>query len=430
MTLSQEKPLDPSLGPALPGARTLQILFIAFIIYGTLIPFSFCETDGCISENIDTIAWSPFVDPDGSRASIPDVVQNILLFIPLGFLGILAAKKPNLFALLKIGLLGFALSGLVEAAQLMTTDRTSSITDLITNAAGTFLGALAALFLSGFFTKVISQSQLQALKGDKPFQLLMITAGIIAASSLQPFDFTLDVASIKNNIKYLLNTQLSFPDVLKDELNVGFRFFIFGGALAYWLREKKIANYFLKSFILSCGFGISLEVSQIIIQSRLTSLDDALLIIFSCLLGIIFASNTKSISVQNPLPTSWLIATIIITACGAAMQNLSPFEVADECRDFNWVPFYAHYERTTFVALSNFIESILIYFPMGFVLQAVSKGKTISVLSCILTLVIAASIESFQSCIAGRYPDITDIIGALTGSIAAGWLCLLCKRFK
>ena len=41
----------------------------------------------------------------------------------------LAAKKMNLSTLLKIGLMGSALSVFVETAQVMTTDRTTTITD-------------------------------------------------------------------------------------------------------------------------------------------------------------------------------------------------------------------------------------------------------------------------------------------------------------
>ena len=62
MPFSQEKLLESSANSsikqqqvqsessAVPGARTFQLLFMAFIIYGTLIPFSFCELDGCVSE--------------------------------------------------------------------------------------------------------------------------------------------------------------------------------------------------------------------------------------------------------------------------------------------------------------------------------------------------------------------------------------------
>jgi len=50
-------------------------------------------------------------------------------FMPLGFLDMLAAKKMNLSTLLKIGLMGSALSVFVETAQVMTTDRTTTITD-------------------------------------------------------------------------------------------------------------------------------------------------------------------------------------------------------------------------------------------------------------------------------------------------------------
>lgn len=432
--------LEPSLKPrlnekaiqaensSLLGVRTFQLLFMAFIIYGTLIPFSFCELEGCVAENIHIISWSPFVDADGSRASTSDIVQNILLFMPFGFLGMLAEKKSNISTLLKITLSGALLSGFVETAQLITTDRTTSITDLITNTVGTLIGAMVAQFSSLFLSKTLSLSQLQMMKQDRPLQLVLITGGIVIASTLQPFDFSLDFSSLKHNVKNLLSTQPGFPNTIKDELNVGFRFFLFGGALAYWLRDKKIANYLLKSLVLSWGVGLALELSQVIIKSRFTTIDDALLIIFSCFLGVLFVSFTKPIPMKGFLPPSWIITTIIITACGAAMQNLSPFQAAYECKDFNWIPFYAYYERTTFVALSNFIESMLLYFPMGFVLQANSKGKSISVLAVILTFILAATIESFQSCIVGRYPDVTDIVGALSGSMFAGWLCLYCKR--
>ena len=119
---------------------------------------------------------------------------------------------------------------------------------------------------------------------------------------------------------------------------------------------------------------------------------------------------------------------ISLTWISAAVQTLSPFQIAYEYEGFNWIPFLSYYERTTFVALSNFIESMLIYFPMGFILQAISEKKRISLSVCLLSLLIATSLEIPQGWIVGRYPDITDIIGALAGTIGACWLCVIYNR--
>jgi hypothetical protein len=66
-----------------------------------------------------------------------DVLQNILLFIPLGILLRHGFQLPHR-ACLVIGLL---LSGAVESAQLLIAERTSNLLDLISNSAGAYLGS-------------------------------------------------------------------------------------------------------------------------------------------------------------------------------------------------------------------------------------------------------------------------------------------------
>ena len=403
-------------------------LFVIFIIYGTLIPFSFCESSSCFSRNINSIVWTPFIDPDGSRASLSDVVQNLLFFLPLGFLGLLASRQPTTVNLCKVCLFGALLSCFVEGAQLTTTDRTASITDVITNTTGTFLGAIAVLFFLRASPRILSAHNHHKLQNDKQFFLLIIAAGVTAAGSLQPFDFTLDVSAIISNIKHLLNVPLGLTGTLKDEITVGFRFFLLSSVLVYWLREHQIENYLLKGFVISCIFGLTLEASQMIIHSRYASLQDALLIVFTCFLGSLFIGNTPSMATRNSIPTSWIVGTVIITVCGAAIQNLSPFETNHECNNINWIPFLPYYERTSFIALSNFIESILIYFPLGFSLQLVAKNSRISIKACALSLLVSTAVELPQGCIVGRFPDITDIIGALVGTVLACKVCLVYKR--
>lgn len=72
-----------------------------------------------------------------------DVVANVLLFLPLGFLYPLtrpARDEPTPFRVL---LLGLILSGGIETIQLFEHDRVASLIDVLTNGSGALLGALA-----------------------------------------------------------------------------------------------------------------------------------------------------------------------------------------------------------------------------------------------------------------------------------------------
>ena len=54
---------------------------------------------------------------------------------------------------------------------------------------------------------------------------------------------------------------------------------------------------------------------------------------------------------------------------------------------------------------------------MGFVIQLLSnRGKSYSLILAV-TLIISFPLEFSQAWIVGRYPDITDVIGALTGAL-------------
>ena len=141
--------------------KVLWGIYALFIIYGTIIPFNLVPSIEFVLSNYDKISWVPFIDTDGSRASIPDVVQNILLFLPFGFLGLLSIKKPRWGHVLSATLFGSLLSSCVEIFQLFSLDRTTSTTDLVTNTVGAFLGAAAAIFSLKLISKAFASRSLQ-----------------------------------------------------------------------------------------------------------------------------------------------------------------------------------------------------------------------------------------------------------------------------
>ena len=98
---------------------------------------------------LDEINWTPFVGMldilrDGwSCYSVSNILGNILLFLPLGFLA--PVVSPRLGRFWKTALLGLGVSLWIECTQLFLT-RGTDVDDLILNTAGAMLGfALYAL---------------------------------------------------------------------------------------------------------------------------------------------------------------------------------------------------------------------------------------------------------------------------------------------
>jgi len=152
------------------------------------------------------------------------------------------------------------------------------------------------------------------------------------------------------------------------------------------------------------------------------NIQDALVIILASSFGALFSLFRLS----NIPGKIWAIAIIFATWISAGMQMLSPFQFENKYSGFNWVPFLAYYERTTFIALANFMESMLIYFPMGFILKYIyhRDDRLISLMVFgVIGMIISLSLEFMQIWVSGRYADITDILGAIVGTIAGALVC-------
>jgi len=72
---------------------------------------------------------------------VENALGNVLLFVPLGFLAVLALRR----GLATVTALAFGLSVLIEVSQLVLGHRCADIEDVLLNTGGAFLGALATI---------------------------------------------------------------------------------------------------------------------------------------------------------------------------------------------------------------------------------------------------------------------------------------------
>jgi len=71
-----------------------------------------------------------------------DIVMNVVMFVPIGFLFQLTRPSGSLAKWWQVLLVGAALSGCIETAQLFEAERYSSLFDVLTNAIGAAVGAV------------------------------------------------------------------------------------------------------------------------------------------------------------------------------------------------------------------------------------------------------------------------------------------------
>ncbi len=125
----------------------LMIYMCIVVVLISLVPFEFR-----IPESFH-LTWS---------TNLADLVTNVLLFIPVGFLGRLTRRKGADFFCLQVIAIGLLLSFAVESAQVFIPGRYPQVTDVLTNGFGAWLGAISFAMLK------------KNLKERQPFKLLAL----------------------------------------------------------------------------------------------------------------------------------------------------------------------------------------------------------------------------------------------------------------
>ncbi len=401
-------------------SRRLWILFAVFIVYGTTIPFHFAAGGASAGEKLSTLPLSPFVSPvTGGRISIPDAVQNVLLFVPFGVLGMLSKKRTQRFDLGGVFLvtaLGAALSVFVEALQLFMADRVTSVSDVTMNTAGAFAGAFGADRVIRASKVGLRKMNAAGLIDERTFYPMMVAAIVVCLFAWQPFDVTLEVGTLVSKVRLLAGDIWQFT-VLTDEA-VGFvQYALLSAAVAAWLHALRRQDAARRAALAAIALAAALELTQFLITSRMPGLEDVLVHAAGAVTGAGLWQWDRGGRRRHTWP--WVVSAGI--GVGAAMLMLSPFEIAAAPRPLRWLPFLGYYEHTTFGTLSHVVELLLVYFPIGFCFARITPPPGAFVTSVVVAAAIAVPVEYLQGWIVGRYPDITDVLFSGAGAWLGAW---------
>ncbi len=382
----------------------LLLIFSLFIIYGTSLPFNIKGIKN-FQHRITEINWIPFQALDGSRTSVSDCIQNLFLFIPIGFFGWLCSRRFNLRInnWLIVLFYGAFLSILVEFFQLFTTDRTTSVTDLLTNTTSTFIGICLAFLMRNSWKKVSHQQLITQISHYHLFTPLLFLSCIICVYLLQPFDFALDYNLFKLKLQHILNNPLHYSFSFKNEpLTI-----LFFSTLTFLF--FKLINEFkfnIPSLFVLLGlffFGTFLESLQLIINSQVPELTEIIVEAVGILAGFLFFRFCqKGFSRSETVLKIAFFLTLIA-------NQFHPYTFSWSFQKIIWQPFFSSNSQSTMTNLSNTIETAIIYSFAGYLYHRLCRNLSEKSSSIIVVLVIITIIEVLQGWIGGKNPDMTDI---------------------
>ena len=394
------------------------VLFAIFILYGTTIPFNFHRDPDHVRQRIRALSWNPLTRPDGRRASIPDAVQNLMLFMPFGVLGSLACHRrftsPAVSGAVVLAS-GVALSALVETLQLLTVDRIAATSDVLTNGLGTLAGVLVTQQgrqRSAALVRDYGSARWTTTAWTYP---AVIALAVVLVAAWQPFDFAMDVGSIGSKLRALYRDPWQRGPVT-DEGSAVVLYALATIALVQWFRSAAVARAWLKGVACAVVLVIGLELSQALVGSRTPAGSDAAVRLLGVAVGACLVPAMRGPVGSRP----WLILLYLACLTSAVISTWSPFQVREQPQAFAWFPMLGYYRNNWFPAISHVIELSLIYFPFGFVLASIHRERSVVTTAFWAALAAAIGVEYGQSWFVDRYPDVTDVaVSALGGGVGA-----------
>lgn len=389
------------------------------------------------------VRWSIVRVEAGQLRGLPDVVANILFFMPLGvafaFTGPGARLGDPIRVGLAAGLIGGGLSFGVEVLQLFTRDRTTSLGDLVFNAGGCALAAgLAAEWRRSVGGQVEAFLRREAGRDVRRVHAGLLL-GLLVVGGLVPFDVTLDIGALKAGAKAFLGDPLGLTGPA-DVVLVFIPWCVAGvavaGALPVPRGWRRVAG----------GGGVALviagcvEVGQFFIASRVPGIGEACVAGLAGLVGGALRRPLEGIAARHghpidaPLPAGELVRAGPRLVFGAfvlyvTIDALQPFTlISPEDIDarLSWdvlVPFGGYYANMASNVLTDLLVGTATYAALGYAVAArrcpPGLQPTAAVYRAAMgaACVLAFGLEAMQIAIEGRTVELSDVYIAGLG----GW---------
>jgi VanZ family protein len=435
--------LVPGISPTRRWFLAVALGFIAFAIYGSLLPFEVQPVPVAAAWDAFRVAMTSWP----RRVSRSDVLANVLLFVPIGFAltGALVAGGRSRLAAAGAGLMALplaaAISLLCEFLQMFARGRIPSNVDVGAQSVGTALGAVMFVVLGQALAQWIHETT-RAEGNDRVARILGLFAFGWLFGNLAPFDITVDPGNLADRLQsgHIGLTFLQAPnttairqlwDVVAEIVSA-----VPLGLLAIVIAARHFRSPLTGAILLGVSLVVAVEAAQIFIKSHAAYATDALFGAIGVAIGAgagrrLFATETRRLETSQ-------LATAAMLMAGAAIALLfayhwQPFDftadtelVRRKLARFSLIPFAAYSMGSYLNALKNVLVDLALSAPLGVSLALLSHRTSIPrrLVSAMIaggTVALYAVIELGQFLLPTRTPDVTDIlIGSTAVYVSVG----------
>lgn len=417
---------------------TIGILYIGYIIYGTLLPFNFSLSLEILRDSIGNIEWSQRYGRQIYSLRNVDAIVNFLLFVPLGIIIFnrqyaLDNQQHHRYNIFKTTVYGLLLSLIIEFAQLFIETRTTSLIDIIMNTAGCFSGAVIAVIVPGILSSSIRNKISHWIKRlpDVIILIPIIFIGLVLTEGITSFFLTSE--KVGNNLfewRYIIEPVWIWQ-ILCVYIPVG----IFSmRVIQKSMRNISLPIIHLCSFIVAIAIAGSIELIKLIIYGNTPPDIHIIFGISGVLIGIaiseILKTDKDNLSIKDRRQTIMILFGIFLFLESLIFYKFAyPFEFSLEksyvfdqlvflfLSVYSFIPF-AGFEKLLIFSL----QSIILFIPIGIVVQEIElylrfKNNSTVILSLSFFLVILPIILQIlnQHQTAFLYELPTNTIGLFMG---------------
>jgi VanZ family protein len=381
------------------------LLYALLIAYGSLFPLTGW------TEPAD--AWSWLQDlPGRRRLSWPDLVVNVLAYMPLGFgLARVMAGGPAAMTAVVATSVGFGLSLSVEWAQTYLPSRVPALSDLITNTAGTGIGALLGVLAGGgtragqWLVRQRTQWIVPGRRGD----VALMALGLWALSQLSPLVPSFDLGNLRQGVAPLWRALTGVRAIQPGAL---LEYLFATAALAL------LAHGILREERRSWPPVLAALSAVLLMKIPVVGRDLAAEAVAGLAGGLMLAAVLSRL---QPLVVA--AAGLLLLLATIVTEALNPGTAA-VLTPFNWVPFKAHLANPL-TGVNAILEASWSAFALAWFARRAWPGPwPFAALAGGGALGVAVwGLERAQASVPGRVGDVTTVVVAvLAWAVAAGLL--------
>jgi VanZ family protein len=229
--------------------------------------------------------------------SIPDVLQNVLLYFPFGCLGALALdrrRRPFAWRVAEMAALAFGFSLIAESIQLFIINRTASVTDVVAGTLGAGLGAVSSPAVARMADAALERARRVGMTASPFVVPLVVTLTALGAVAWWPFDITFDVSTMSARV----NAFRADPWQSGNTIDLGshfLRYVLSTLLIAASLERLRTANAALTAALSGFVFAFVLDAGQMVMGGRSAGLAHLALQAAGCLVGgALFVMSRKA----------------------------------------------------------------------------------------------------------------------------------------